>query len=138
VRNPDGLYGNRVSAVAGRVYKRLAGRLLRLAGEIICRLSCIGSMNITPERYREIEARLAELDAERADLIAERGTPLKGPTPKPIEAFDPNSGALMLKFPSVSAAGRAGYRPVNIYNCLSGKLKTHRHLVWRWAIDTAS
>ena len=48
-----------------------------------------------------------------------------------IEAIEPNGR--LHQFPSVRAAERAGYIRQNIHACLSGRLKRHRGLYWRYA-----
>jgi len=47
-----------------------------------------------------------------------------------IQAVD-STGAVAGEFPSIQAAGRAGYSVQRVHACLTGKARTHRGLTWR-------
>lgn len=51
-------------------------------------------------------------------------------TKKPVGAY--KDGRLILKFSSISEAGKDGFDKGNISNCCRGRSKTHRGLEWRY------
>ena len=61
---------------------------------------------------------------------------LNGRRSKSVQALDPNTGAVVLEFPSVSEARRNGFSAGDISQCCRGiKLITHHGLIWRYKDD---
>lgn len=51
---------------------------------------------------------------------------------KTVEALDPETGVVMLEFPSTCEAGRNGFLQSTVSACCRGKQRTHKGLIWRY------
>lgn len=51
---------------------------------------------------------------------------------KPVVGIDPNTGEVVVEFPSTSEAGRNGYHSGDISSCCRGRLKRHHGLIWQY------
>lgn len=60
---------------------------------------------------------------------------LNGSCSKPVLALDPNTGAVVLEFPSIQEAQRKGFNHGNISACCLGERRSHRGYCWRFKAD---
>lgn len=51
---------------------------------------------------------------------------------KSVQALDPNTGQVVLEFPSAREAERKGFNQGSISRCCRGKLRHHKGLIWRF------
>ena len=53
---------------------------------------------------------------------------------KPVQGIDPDTGKVVVEFPSANEAGRNGYNQGNVSACCRGKygFKTHHGYIWRY------
>ena len=51
---------------------------------------------------------------------------------KPVQGVDPNTGKVVVEFPSANEAGRNGFCSGNVVSCCLGKRKTHHGYIWRY------
>lgn len=61
-----------------------------------------------------------------------KNNPERNPNPpKAVEAIDPESGQVALRFKSIRDAERAGFNSGNVASCCNSNRKTHAGLIWR-------
>lgn len=51
---------------------------------------------------------------------------------KPVQALDPETGVVVLEFPSTKEAGRKGFLQAAVSACCRGERRTHKGFTWRF------
>lgn len=55
-----------------------------------------------------------------------------GKRSKPVVGIDPNTGKVVVEFPSTMEAGRNGYDYSSVAHCCRGERKTYKGLIWHY------
>lgn len=51
---------------------------------------------------------------------------------KPVQGINPDTGEVVVEFPSASECGRKGYNQGHVSACCRGEEKSHKGLIWRY------